>query len=78
MCSAERVLQFITAHMKLIYMNIMETSQRKRKNARSGRVVRFEPRDLELINEDLAIRAYFDQAMDVCVSVKGFKDIMRN
>jgi recombinational DNA repair ATPase RecF len=40
----------------------METSQSKRKNARSGRVVRFEPQDLKLINEDPTIRVSFEQA----------------
>jgi hypothetical protein len=38
----------------------MATSQRKRKNARSGRVVRFEPQDLKLINPDPTIKASFE------------------
>ena len=41
--NAERVLQFIVAFLKLTYIDTMETFERKRKNARSGRVTRFEP-----------------------------------
>jgi hypothetical protein len=73
----ERVLQFIVARLKLTYTNTMETSQRKRKNARSGRVVRFEPQDLKLINADPRSGHLLNKP-DVCISVKGFKDIMHN
>jgi hypothetical protein len=52
--------------MKLIYISIMAVSQSIRKKARSGRVVRFEPRDLELINEDPTIMAYFEQVVCMC------------
>jgi hypothetical protein len=71
---AERVSQFITAHVKLIYTSIMEVSQSIRKKARSGRAVRFEPQDLELINEDPKIRASFEQAgcMCFCERIKGY------
>jgi recombinational DNA repair ATPase RecF len=41
---------------------MMAVSQSIRNKARSGRVVRFEPHDLELINEDPKIRASFEQA----------------
>jgi hypothetical protein len=47
--------------VKLIYTNISEVSKSIRKKARSGRAVRFGPQDLELINEDRTIRAYFEQ-----------------
>jgi len=40
----------------------MAVSQSIRKKARSGRDVRFEPQDLELINKDLEIRVSFEQA----------------
>jgi len=52
----------------------MASSQRKIKNARSCRAVRFEPQDLELINEDHAIRAYFEQVvcMCLCERIQGY------
>jgi hypothetical protein len=56
----KRVLQFIVAHLKLTYTSTMETSQRKRKNARSGKAVSFEPRDLKLINAYPTIRESFE------------------
>jgi len=49
-----------------MYTSIMAVSQSIRKKARSGRVVRFEPRDLELINEDPTIMAYFEQVGCMC------------
>jgi hypothetical protein len=39
----------------------MVVSQSIRKKARSGRAMRFEPQDLELINEDSTIKASFEQ-----------------
>jgi hypothetical protein len=63
---AERVSQFITARVKLIYTSIMVVSQSIRKKARSGRAVRFEPQDLELINEDPTIRVSFEQTRCMC------------
>jgi hypothetical protein len=73
-CCAERVLQFIVARLKLTYTNTMATSQRKIKNARSGRVVRFEPQDLKLINADPTIRASFEQVicMHLCERIQGY------
>jgi hypothetical protein len=56
----ERLLQFIVAFLKLTYIDIMKTSQSKRNNARRGKVVRFEPWDLKLINVDPAIKASFE------------------
>jgi len=52
----------------------METSQRKRKNARSGRVVRFEPQDLKLINVGPMIKASFEQSkcMCFCERIQGY------
>jgi hypothetical protein len=52
----------------------MAASQSIRKKARSGRVVRSEPQDLELINEDPTIRASFEQArcMRFCEKIKGY------
>ena len=52
----------------------MASSQRKIKNARSGRVVRFEPQDLELINEDPTIKASFEKArcMHFCERIQGY------
>jgi hypothetical protein len=48
----------------------MATSQSKRKNARSGKVVRFEPQDLKLINADLTIRVSFEQDGCICFCEK--------
>jgi hypothetical protein len=52
----------------------MAVSQSIRKKARSGRAVRFEPHDLELINKDPAIRVSFEQAgcMRFCEKIKGY------
>jgi hypothetical protein len=52
----------------------METSQSIRKKVRSGRAVRSEPQDLELINEDPEIRASFEQVgcMCFCEKIKGY------
>jgi hypothetical protein len=52
----------------------MTTSQSIRKKARSGRVVRSEPQDLVLINEDLKIRAAFEKVrcMCFCENIKGY------
>jgi hypothetical protein len=52
----------------------MVVSQSIRKKARSGSVVRFEPQDLELINEDPAIRVSFEQAICMCFykRIKGY------
>jgi len=52
----------------------MSNSQRKRKNARSGRVVRFEPQDLKLINADMVIRASFKHVvcMHLCERIQGY------
>jgi hypothetical protein len=52
----------------------MAVSQSIRKKARSGRAVRFEPQDLELINEDPMIRASFKQVgcMRFCERIKGY------
>jgi hypothetical protein len=52
----------------------MAVSQSIRKKARSGRVMRSEPQDLELINEDPTIRASFEQArcMRFCENIKGY------
>jgi hypothetical protein len=52
----------------------MAVSQSIRKKARSGRAVRFEPQDLELINEDPMIKASFEQAscMHFCERIKGY------
>jgi hypothetical protein len=44
----------------------MAASQRKRKNARSGRAMRFEPQDLKLINADPMIRVSFEQVICMC------------
>jgi hypothetical protein len=60
--------------VKLIYTNIMAVSQSIRKKARSGRAVRFEPQDLELINEDPTMRVSFEQAgcMRFCERIQGY------
>jgi hypothetical protein len=52
----------------------MAVSQSIRKKARSGKAVRFEPRDLELINEDPTIRVSFEQVvcMCFCERIKGY------
>jgi hypothetical protein len=52
----------------------MTTSQSIRKKARSGRAMRSEPQDLELINEDPEIRASFEQVgcMCFCEKIKGY------
>jgi hypothetical protein len=68
------VSQFITVRVKLIYTRIMAVSQSIRKKVRSGRAVRFEPQDLELINEYPTIKASFEQArcMRFCERIKGY------
>jgi hypothetical protein len=52
----------------------METSQSKRKNSRSNKVVRFEPQDLELINANPIIRVSFEQArcIHLCEKIQGY------
>jgi hypothetical protein len=52
----------------------MTTPQRKRKNARSGKVVRFEPQDLKLVNADPTIRVSFEQAgcIRFCENIQGY------
>jgi hypothetical protein len=52
----------------------MKTSQGISKKARSGRVVRSEPQDLALINEDLNIRESFEwvRCMRYCEKIKGY------
>ena len=52
----------------------METSQRKIKNVRNGRAVRFEPWDLKLINSDLTIIVSFEQDkyMCLCERIQGY------
>jgi len=52
----------------------MAVSQRIRKKARSGRAVRSEPQDLELIKQDPAIRASFEKAgcMRFYENIKGY------
>jgi hypothetical protein len=71
----ERLLQSIDVHLKLTYINIMTTPQSKRKNARSEKVVRFEPQDLKLVNSYLTIRVSFEQAG--CIRFyENFKGIM--
>jgi hypothetical protein len=54
----------------------MVVSQIIRKKARIGKVVRFEPQDLELINEDLAIMVSFEQVvcMRLCERIKGYNE----
>jgi len=59
---AERLLQSIVVHLKLTYITIMKTPQSKRKNAWSGKLLRFEPHDLKLVNADPMIRVSFEQA----------------
>jgi hypothetical protein len=61
----DRLLQYIVARLKLTHTNIIATSQSKIKNARSGKVVRFEPHDLNLINVDPTIRVSFEQT--ICI-----------
>jgi hypothetical protein len=72
--TVQRLLQSIVAHLKLTYINIMTTPQRKRKNARSGKVVRFEPHNLKLVNTDPMIRVSFEQAgcIRFCEKVQGY------
>jgi hypothetical protein len=52
----------------------MPVSQRIRKKVRSGRVMKSEPQDLELINEDLIIRASFEKfgCMRFYERIKGY------
>jgi hypothetical protein len=52
----------------------MAISQSIRKKARSGRAMRFEPQDLELINEDPTIKEYFEQTgcMHLCERIQGY------
>jgi hypothetical protein len=52
----------------------MVVSQSTRKKARSGRAVRFEPQDMELINEDPKIKASFEQVgcMHFYERIKGY------
>ena len=71
---AEGVSQFITGRVKLIYTSIMVVSQSIRKKTRSGRAAKFEPPDLELINEDPTIRVSFEQTrcMCFCERIKGY------
>jgi hypothetical protein len=71
---AEGVSQFIIALAKLIYTSIMAVSQSIRNKARSVWDVKFEPQDLELINEDPAIRVSFEQAGCTCFCerIKGY------
>jgi hypothetical protein len=61
-------------HVKQSYTGIMTTSQSIRKKVRSGKVVRFEPQDLALINEDPEIEASFEQVicMRFCEKIKGY------
>jgi hypothetical protein len=44
----------------------MTTYQSRRNNSRSNRIVRFEPRDLNLINADSMIRVSFEQTRCIC------------
>jgi hypothetical protein len=67
-CSLFRCAEVITiycctpaVYTRLTYINIMTTPQRKRKNVRSGKVVRFEPHNLNLVNADPTIRVSFEQ-----------------
>jgi hypothetical protein len=71
---AERALLFITTRAKQIHIGIMTTSQSIRNKVRSGRAVRSEPQDLTLINENLEIKAYFEQVecMRFCENIKGY------
>jgi hypothetical protein len=52
----------------------MTTPQRKRKNVRSGEIVRFEPQSLDLVNANRMIRVSFEQAgcMRFCEKVQGY------
>jgi hypothetical protein len=52
----------------------MKTLQSKRKNARSGKVVRFEPQDLTLVNADPTIRVSFEQdrCIRFCENIQGY------
>jgi hypothetical protein len=68
------VISFIIARAKKIQICIMTTSQDIRKKARSGRAVRSEPQDLELINEDPNVREYFEhvRCMHYCENIQGY------
>jgi hypothetical protein len=73
-CCAKRVLSFITVHVKQIHICIITTSQYIRKKAQSGRAVRSEPKELELINEDLNVRVSFEhvRCMRYCEKIQGY------
>jgi hypothetical protein len=60
--------------VKLICTSIMAVSQSIRKKERSGRAVRFETRDLELINEDPTNKVSFEQARCMCFyeTIQGY------
>jgi hypothetical protein len=70
----EAITIYCRAHLKLTYINIMTTLQSKRKNARSGKVMRFEPHDLKLVNADPMIRVSFEQAgcIRFCEKIQGY------
>jgi len=52
----------------------MTTSKKIRKRAQSGRIVRPEPQDLALINEDPNVREYFEHVgcMHYSEKIQGY------
>jgi hypothetical protein len=67
------ILQSIVVHLKLTYINIMKTTQSKRKNV-SGKVMRFEPHDLKLVNANPTIIVSFEQVgcIRFCEKIQGY------
>jgi hypothetical protein len=70
----EGVIIHYRVHAIQIHICIMTIPQDTRKKALSGRAIRLEPQELELINEDPNVREYFEQVGCVfyCEKIQGY------